>query len=51
MAGSGCSGPFFLVLSLAGGGREGHCEQHVGALTPGLIYDASTRPVVIDSMD
>jgi hypothetical protein len=44
---SGCNGPFFLVL--AGGGREGHCD-HVGALTC-LIYDARTRPMVVDSMD
>jgi hypothetical protein len=43
------NGPFFLVLSLAGGGREGHCD-HVGALAC-LIYDASARPMVVDSMD
>jgi hypothetical protein len=34
--------------SFAGGGREGHCE-HVGALVP-IIYDASTRPMVVDSI-
>ena len=34
--------------SFAWGGREGHCE-HVGALAP-VIYDASTRPMVVDIM-
>jgi hypothetical protein len=34
--------------SFAWGGREGHCE-HVGALTC-LIYDASTRTMVVDSI-
>jgi hypothetical protein len=37
-----------LPHSFAEGGREGHCE-HVGALVS-VIYNASTRPMVIDSM-
>jgi hypothetical protein len=49
MASSGCSGRIFLVLSLVGwSSREGHCE-HVGALKP-VIYDANTRPMVVDSI-
>jgi hypothetical protein len=38
-----------LPRSFAWGGREGHYCEHVGALTP-VIYDASTRPVVVDSL-
>jgi hypothetical protein len=38
-----------LILSLGvRAGRKGHCE-HVGALVS-VIYNASTRPMVIDSM-
>jgi hypothetical protein len=48
MASSGFSGPFFLVLSL--GVVERGTGSTLAALVP-VIYDARTRPMVIDSMD
>jgi hypothetical protein len=48
MASSGCSGPIFLVISLEVVGRD--TGSALAALVP-VIYDASTRAVVIDSMD
>jgi hypothetical protein len=47
MASSGCSGPIFLVFSLEVGGRD--TGSALAALVP-VIYDASTRAVVIDNM-
>jgi hypothetical protein len=47
MASSGCSGPIFLVISLEVVGRD--TGSTLAALVP-VIYDASTRAVVIDSM-
>jgi hypothetical protein len=47
MASSGCSGPIFLVISLEVVGRN--TGSTLAALTP-VIYDASTRAVVIDSI-
>jgi hypothetical protein len=49
MACPGCNEWAVFPRSFAGGGREGHCD-HVSALTC-LIYDARTRPMVVDSMD
>jgi hypothetical protein len=47
MAHSGCSGPIFLVFSPGVVGRD--TGSTLTALVP-VIYDASTRAVVIDSM-
>jgi hypothetical protein len=48
MARSGCSGPIFLVFRW--GWSEGTFLSTAAALVP-VIYNASTRAVVIDSMD
>ena len=45
MASSGCSGPIFLVISLEVVGRD--TGSTLVALVP-VIYDASTRPMVLD---
>jgi hypothetical protein len=50
MASSGCSGPFFLVLSLGVVERDTGTGSTLAALVP-VVYDARTRPLVIDSMD
>jgi hypothetical protein len=47
MASSGCSGPIFLVISLEVVGRD--TGSTLAALVS-VIYDASTRAVVIDSL-
>ena len=47
MASSGCSGPIFLVFPLEVVGRD--TGSTLAPLVP-VIYDASTRAVVIDSI-
>jgi hypothetical protein len=44
---AGCNEPIFLVFSLGVGGRDN--VSTTAALVP-VIYNASTRAVVIDSM-
>jgi hypothetical protein len=48
MACSGCNGPIFFVFSPEVVGRRGTVST-TAALVP-VIYDASTRTVVIDSI-
>jgi hypothetical protein len=49
MASPGCSGPIFLVISLEVVVVGRGTGSTLAALVP-VIYDASTRAVVIDSL-